>query len=143
MALVGDRERERTAASLRDHFVQGRLSVEEFGERTDLAFRARSRSDLRTALHGLPAQWQNGNDLLAAGVGMVHKGASIVAFFATATAWAICTFAIAIPCAVALLAVGPSTSVAIAFAAVWAVMTFALWRPWFRYRRSVARRMSG
>ena len=134
MALVGDRERERAAASLRDHYVRGRLSVEELGSRIDLVLHARSRSELRAALRDLPRQWPN--DLVATGAGAIHKGALVLAFFATATVWAICSFALAIPFAVTLLALGPSVVVAMVFAALWGVMTFALWRPWFRFRHS-------
>jgi hypothetical protein len=136
---VGDRERERAAASLQDHFVKGRLSLEELGTRIEQAFGARTRSDVRAALRGLPAQWQRSEELLAAGAGLVHKGARLLAFFATATAWAVCSFALAIPFAVMLIALGPSTVLATVFVALWGVMSVALWRPWFRSRRSSTR----
>jgi DUF1707 SHOCT-like domain len=138
VALVGDRERELAAASLQDHFVKGRISLEELGTRIDLAFHARSRSDLRAALRDLPTQWHKSNELIAAGAGVLRKGARLLAFFVTATVWAICSVALAIPFAVTLLALGPSAVVAIVFAALWGVMTFTLWRPWFRSRRSPA-----
>ena len=65
MALVGDSERERTVASLRRHFVEGRLSVEDLGARAELALGARSRAELRTALRDLQPPWQDGVDRLA------------------------------------------------------------------------------
>ena len=143
VALVGDRERELAAASLQDHFAKGRLSLEDFGTRIDLALHARSRSDLRAALRDLPTQWRKSNELIAAGAGAFRKGARLLVFFVTATVWAICSFALAIPFAVTLLALGPSAVVAIVFAAFWGAMTFALWRPWFRSRRSPARSPAG
>jgi hypothetical protein len=143
VARVGDRERERAAASLQDHFVEGRLSLEELGTRIEQAFDARTRSDVRAALGGLPAQWQRGNELLAAGAGMAHKGVRLVAFFATAAAWAICSFTLAIPFAVLVIALGPSTVLATVFVALWGVVSVALWRPWFRSRRSPTRPARG
>jgi uncharacterized protein DUF1707 len=141
--LVGDSERERAAASLQDHFVKGRLSTEELGTRIDLALHARSRSELRAALRDLPRRWPEGHDLFGAGADALHKGALVLAFFATATVWAICSFALALPFALTLLALGPSVVVATIFAALWGVMTFALWRPWFRFRHSPTRPASG
>lgn len=58
MALIGDRERERAASSLKEHYLRGRLSVEELGDRLELALGARRESDVRRALRGLPAAWR-------------------------------------------------------------------------------------
>jgi hypothetical protein len=54
MALVGDRERERTALALRRHYVEGRLDDGELSERLELVLRARSRLELAYALRRLP-----------------------------------------------------------------------------------------
>ena len=59
MSLVGDRERERAASALRRHYLQGRLTAEELGERIHMALRARSTSDLRDALRDLPPPWHS------------------------------------------------------------------------------------
>jgi Domain of unknown function (DUF1707) len=143
VALVGDRERENAAACLQHHFVRGRISLEELGTRIELALHARTRSDLRVALRGLPAQWHRSNELLTAGAGVVHKCVRLLAFFARATAWAICSFALATPFVVTLLALGPSVIVATVFFALWGMMSFILWRPWFRSRRSPTRPARG
>ena len=143
VALVGDRERDRAAASLQDHFAKGRISLEDLATRIEVVLQARTRSDLSAALHGLPAQWQRGNEILAAGVSAVHRGARLLAFFATAAAWAVCSFALTIPFAVMLLAVGPSVLLAAVFVALWGAMTIALWRPWFRSRRPPTRPARG
>jgi hypothetical protein len=58
MALVGDRERERAAAMLKEHYLRGRLSVEELGDRLGLALAARRDGDVRRALAGLPPAWR-------------------------------------------------------------------------------------
>ena len=54
MALAADRERERAVLALRRHYEAGRLEVEEFAERAELALRARTTGELRRALRDLP-----------------------------------------------------------------------------------------
>lgn len=51
---VTDHERERVVAQLRLHVGQGRLSLDEFGERIDEALAARTGAELRVALRELP-----------------------------------------------------------------------------------------
>lgn len=53
---VGDAERERAALVLRDHTVEGRLTLEEFGERLDEVFAAASEQELAAALRELPVE---------------------------------------------------------------------------------------
>lgn len=52
---IGDAEREATAASLREHYSRGRLTNEEFQERLDATFAARTQADLAKITHDLPA----------------------------------------------------------------------------------------
>jgi len=51
---VGDADREAVAAQLREHFADGRLTLEELNERLDQAFAAKTRADLNTVLRDLP-----------------------------------------------------------------------------------------
>jgi hypothetical protein len=51
---IGDAEREAAAASLREHFAQGRLTLEEFNERLDAVFKATTQSQLRLITRDLP-----------------------------------------------------------------------------------------
>ena len=53
--LASDAERERCAQKLRDHAAAGRLEVSELEQRLSLAYGARYRAQLRTALRHLPA----------------------------------------------------------------------------------------
>src|SRR5580765_969231 len=50
--FAGDRDRERAAAALRDHYVRGRLSPEELTERIGHVLAARARGEIRHALWG-------------------------------------------------------------------------------------------
>jgi Domain of unknown function (DUF1707) len=51
---VGDADREAVAAQLRDHFADGRLTLEELNERLDQAFAAKTKADLTTVMRELP-----------------------------------------------------------------------------------------
>jgi hypothetical protein len=54
--LVGDRDRERVVEKLKQAYVDGRLTLEELGERTSKALAARTIDDLRPVLAGLPGR---------------------------------------------------------------------------------------
>jgi hypothetical protein len=51
---IGDTDRERAASVLRDHMVEGRLTLEEYIERLDDVFAANSERELVVALRELP-----------------------------------------------------------------------------------------
>jgi hypothetical protein len=51
---IGDSERDRAIASLGDHFAAGRLTAEEFDQRTDQALQARFNADLEPLFVDLP-----------------------------------------------------------------------------------------
>jgi hypothetical protein len=51
---VGDADREAIAAQLREHFADGRLTLEELNERLDQTFAARTKADLNTVMRDLP-----------------------------------------------------------------------------------------
>lgn len=52
---ASDADRDRTAGILREHFGVGRLDQEEFDERVQLAYDAKTRADLSALLVDLPA----------------------------------------------------------------------------------------
>ena len=53
---ASDAERDSAAAALREHFVQGRLTLEELISRLDTALTARMRSQLDNLLADLPSR---------------------------------------------------------------------------------------
>ena len=53
---ASDEERDSTAAALREHFVQGRLTLDELLGRLDTALTARTRSQLDALLADLPSR---------------------------------------------------------------------------------------
>jgi class 3 adenylate cyclase len=52
---VADADRDRTVTMLREHVVDGRLTLDEFSERVGLALQARTQGDLQNAVADLPA----------------------------------------------------------------------------------------
>jgi hypothetical protein len=57
---ASDAERDRTVTELRRHLVDGRLTMDEFDERSGEALRARTRRDLLATLRELPARADKG-----------------------------------------------------------------------------------
>jgi len=51
---IGDADREAAAAALREHFAQGRLTMEEFQHRLELVFAAKTDQDLAMITVDLP-----------------------------------------------------------------------------------------
>jgi class 3 adenylate cyclase len=51
---VADTDRDRTVTQLREHVVEGRLTLDEFSERVGLALEARIRGDLQAVMADLP-----------------------------------------------------------------------------------------
>ena len=130
VARVGDAERESAAARLRDHYVRGRLTVEEFDERVELALRAHSTRDLRRALRDLPElTWQRF-------LQVVLRGAALVVLTG---AWIAFSFALLVVFALTLLIQGASVAALVVFLLVWLVPTLVVSRLW---RRALPRRTS-
>ena len=51
---IADADREAAAARLREHYAQGRITLEEFNERLDAVFAATTQSQLRALTRDLP-----------------------------------------------------------------------------------------
>jgi Domain of unknown function (DUF1707) len=109
VALAGDGERERAAATLREGYAGGYLTLDEFSRRTGRVLSARSLRQLRGPLLGLPRR-----SVLAS----LHE---LVLAVVTAV-YVLFTLALALVLAVAVL-VGASTSTAVVFVLVWLVPT--------------------
>ena len=54
--FVADADRDAAAAALGDHVAEGRLTLEEFRQRLDLVYEARTAGELDRAMAGLPAR---------------------------------------------------------------------------------------
>jgi Domain of unknown function (DUF1707) len=139
--FAGDRDRERATVTLREHYVGGRLTLEEFSSRTASVLAARSREELARALSGLPqGVFANlpvvldGRELAAQGravVGTAVRGALLVLFTG---AYLLFSLALLFVLGLTLLIHGASASIVVGFLVVWLVPTFLLSRLWLRDR---------
>ena len=65
---VGDADREAIAAQLREHYADGRLTLDELNERLDQTFAAKTRADLNVIMRDLPHVARPFTDAPAGGV---------------------------------------------------------------------------
>jgi hypothetical protein len=118
--FAGDLERERAAAALQDHYVRGRLTLEELSTRTGRVIAARSMADVRGALNGLPRTGPPMGQMVARGAVLaICTGAYL--FFSVTLLVFLGLFA---------LIEGVSDTTLIAFLIVWLVPTYFLSRLW-------------
>ncbi len=66
---VGDADREAIAAQLREHYADGRLTLDELNERLDQTFAAKTTADLNVVMRDLPHAARPFTDAPAAGFG--------------------------------------------------------------------------
>jgi Ca2+/Na+ antiporter len=129
MALAGDRDRERASAALRRHYIGGRLTVDELADRTDVILRARSREDLRRALHDLPRLAEL-PALLEEGKAVARTAARAAVLLVVGGFWLLFSFLLLIAFALTLLIDGPSLANALGFPLAWLAATYVAWRLW-------------
>ena len=128
---VGDHDRELATAALRRHFVAGRLSAAELSDRVEVTLRARSRTDLDSAMRGLPLVWED----LPAGVHVAAHKVRRVALrlkllFALVGLWLLVSFALALALGIALVAGAPPSTALGAYLVGFALMSLGSWGLW-------------
>jgi Flp pilus assembly protein TadB len=131
MTRAGDADRERAVVSLREHFVRGRLTLEELSARCEMALQARSLGDSRRALAELPPQMPQ------VALRGVARGAALVVF---TCAWVVFSLVLLLAFGLTLALGGISTVGLVVFLAVWLVPTYLLFRRW---RRGLSRLWRG
>jgi hypothetical protein len=120
MALIGDHDRDQAAARLKQHYLRGRLSLEELTERLDVALTARRQKDVRVALSGLPAF------RLRSGFDEAWRAARHTAFVvAVWSLWWAASLVLLIGYVASLVTQGLSLTIAAVFAALWISATLA------------------
>jgi len=140
--FAGDRDRERAARSLREHYAGGYLTLQELSHRTGRVLSARSRGELRRALSGLPhgtvSVWSAGSDYpeLAARSRLLAQAAlrSLVLVVCTG-AYLLFSLALLLVLVATLLIHGASTSGLFVLLGVWLIPTYLIARVWRRTTR--------
>jgi hypothetical protein len=126
---AGDNDRERATAALQEHYVGGRLTLEELSERTGRVLAARSRAEIRRALSDLPVFGDSG-ELAARGrllAQSVARGAMLVVFTG---AYLVFSFVLLLVFGLTLVLNGASGTALVGFLLVWLVPTYLLTRLW-------------
>jgi hypothetical protein len=132
--LADDTDRERVEVALREHYVRGRLTLEEFTERAGRVLAARSRAELRGALAGLPVLADV--DDIAAPIRSAARVAVRGALLVVATgAYLAFSAMLLLVLGLTLLFSAVSAAVLVAFLAVWLVPTVLLTRLWHAHPR--------
>ena len=125
MGLIGDRERDRAVELLKRHYVRGRLTAEELGERVELALGARRDGEVRLALAELPAARREQAGGMRAGLDAMWRAAGRAAFVvAVWTLWWAASLVLLIGWVAAIVVQGLSLVNAIAFPLAWVACTF-------------------
>jgi hypothetical protein len=127
--FAGDSDRERAAATLKESYVGGRLTLDELSERTELVLSARSRAELRAALSGLP--WLS-EELAERGRSVAHAVARGTLVVALTGAWLLFSFVLLLVLGLVLLLQGASGEALLGFLLAWLVPTYLLSRLWRR-----------
>jgi hypothetical protein len=127
--LTGEREREHAANELQRAYREGRLTVEELGERLETALRARNRVQLRAALRDLPGpgRWGDPEALRQALGSPVRRVRNAAILVATAVVWMFWSVGLFVAFVAWLVADGPSLGGLLAFPALWFVSSWLLW----------------
>jgi uncharacterized protein DUF1707 len=120
--LAGDRDRDRVSHELQRAYREGRLTVDELGERLHLALRARDGVQLRAALHDLPGR--DVREALRAPVRAVRNAAIVVG---TAVIWLFWSVSLLAAFVAWLAADGPGLVGLLVFPALWFVSSWLLW----------------
>lgn len=123
--LAGERDREHAARQLQRAYREGRLTVEELGERLDSALRARNGTQLRAALRDLPwpGRWGD-QEALRSPVRVVRNAAILVG---TAVVWLLWSVSLLAAFVAWLAANGPGLGGLLVFPALWFVSSWLLW----------------
>jgi hypothetical protein len=137
--LVGDREREEASLTLRRHYREGRLTVDELDERLEVVLAARYRHQIRGALRGLPLRWADPEAVVRDALRPAARAARDAAFLlATGLLWVLGSLLLLVAFAGWLLSHGPSLAGLLVFPLVWLSLTWVLW--WGAHRRRTRRR---
>jgi uncharacterized membrane protein len=122
--LAGERDRDRAVKLLREHYADGRLTVEQLSRRVERVLRARSRWQIGIAFVGLPVLPEATRASASRGI---MRGALLLLFTG---AYLVFSFTLLVVLALVLLIHGASDAALLGFLAVWLVPTWLLARLW-------------
>jgi hypothetical protein len=125
--LAGERDRDRAVKLLREHYADGRLTLDQLSRRVERVLRARSRWQIGIAFVGLPVL----AEVTRPASRSIARGALLVGFTG---AYLMFSFTLLAVLALVLVIHGASNTALLGFLAVWLVPTWLLSRLWRRPR---------
>ncbi len=120
--LAGERDRDRAARELQRAYREGRLTVDELGERLHTALRARDGVQLRAAVHDLP-----GPDLREALRSPIRTVRNAAILVGTTVVWLLWSVSLVAAFVAWLATSGPGLVGLLVFPALWFVSSWLLW----------------
>lgn len=127
--LVGDPERDRAAHELQRHYREGRLSLDELGQRLETALRARNAGQLRRALKELPGteRWAAPEAVRQALRSPARSLRNAAILAGTAVVWLFWSVGMLAAFVAWLAANGPSLGALVVFPLLWFGVSWLLW----------------
>jgi DUF1707 SHOCT-like domain len=119
VALVSSTEREGTATALRRHYVNGRLTLDEFSDRMRLTLAARRGWELRRALWGLPPVWRDVDELQRIGRAVKRRLVMAIIVFL----WVVASFVVMLSFALGAVLHGTTTTDVVGYTAAWLLVS--------------------
>ncbi len=123
VALVSSAEREGTATALRRHYVNGRLTLDEFSDRMRLTLAARRGWELRRALWGLPPLWRDVDELQRITRAVKRRVVMAIIVFL----WIVASFVMMLSFAVGAVVHGPTTTEVVGYTVAWLLVSALAW----------------
>ncbi len=124
MALVSTTERESAAEALRRHYVNGRLTLDEFSDRMRIALKARRGWELRRALWGLPPVWRDPDEMRR----IAREAKRRIVIAVVAMLWVLASLVLLLSFGMSALVHGPTTGDVVGYPVAWLVVTVLAWQ---------------
>ena len=127
--LVGDPERNRAAHELQRHYSEGRLSVDELGQRLETVLQARNAGQLRSALRELPSveRWAAPEAVRQAMRSPARSLRNAAILVGTAVVWLFWSIGMLVAFVAWLAGNGPSLGALLVFPLLWFAVSWLLW----------------
>ena len=124
MAFVSTTDRDGAAEALRRHYVNGRLTLDEFSDRLRIALKARRGWELRRALWGLPPVWRDADEMRR----IAREAQRRVVRAIVAMLWVVASLVLLLAFAMSAIPDGPTIADVIAYPVAWLIVTALAWQ---------------
>jgi hypothetical protein len=124
VALVSTTERDGAAEALRRHYVNGRLTLDEFSDRMRIALKARRGWELRRALWGLPPAWRDVDEVRR----IAREAKRRVVMAVVAMLWVFASLVLLLSFGMSAVVDGMTTAAVVGYPVAWLIVTALAWQ---------------